>query len=258
MEDKISNRKLATDRFDGYAKDYTKGRPGYAEELIDCFYRDHGITSDSVIADIGSGTGKFAVHLLARGSKVFAVEPNSDMRTTAEKELSCYENYVSVSGGAEDTTLPDRSVDFITTAQAFHWFDVVKFREECHRILKEKGKVFHIWNVRDMEDKINQELYEIYRRYCPDFVGFAGGIRKDDERIDKFYGGRYDYVEFPHPLTLGKEKFIARSLSGSYSIKEGDKDYEAYMAAIEDVFIRYEKDGAVTLGNKSVAYIGCV
>lgn len=65
-------------------------------------------------------------------------------------------------------------------------------------------------------------------------------------------------MEFPHPLTLRKEKFIARSLSGSYSIKEGDKDYEAYMAAIEDVFIRYEKYGAVTLGNKSVAYIGCV
>ncbi|MCR5528402.1 MAG: hypothetical protein K6F49_04195 [Saccharofermentans sp.] len=109
-----------------------------------------------------------------------------------------------------------------------------------------------------MEDKINRDLYEIYQRFCPDFVGFGGGIRKDDERIDKFYGGRYDYAEYPNPLTLGREKFIARSLSGSYSIKEGDKNFGEYISLIEEVFDRYEKDGNVTIGNKSVAYIGYV
>ena len=120
-----------TRKFDGYAKDYTAGRPSYAEELITCMYEKYGISDRSVIADIGSGTGKFAKHLLEKGSEVYCVEPNEDMRHTAEKELNSYENFHSVSGGAEQTTLSDHFVDFITTAQSFHWFNVSKFRQEC-------------------------------------------------------------------------------------------------------------------------------
>lgn len=50
------------------------------------------------------------------------------MRLVAEKELCEYPNFKSVAGSAENTTLPDNSVDFITTAQAFHWFAaIIKF-----------------------------------------------------------------------------------------------------------------------------------
>ena len=247
-----------TRKFEGYAADYTAGRPGYAIELIDCFFSDHGLTEDSIIADIGSGTGKFAKFLIDRGNEVYCVEPNDDMRSTAEKELSSYPNFHSVNGGAEDTTLPDSRVDFITTAQAFHWFDVEKFRTECGRILKDNGKVALIWNVRDMSDPINQELHDMFSRYCPDFVGFSGGIVKDDQRIKDFFLDKYEYVAFDNPLYLQKEKFIARCLSGSYSIKEGDKDYEAYMAKIERIFEKYSDNGIVSLANSSVAYIGAI
>ena len=247
-----------TIKFDGYANDYTAGRPGYSHSLIDSFYKDFGMSPDSDVADIGSGTGKFAAFLLKRGSTVYAVEPNSDMRRVAEAELSSYSNFHSVNGGAEDTSLEDSSVDFITTAQAFHWFDVEKFREECRRIIRRGGKVFLIWNVRDEEDPVNRELHAIYTKYCPDFVGFNGGIVKDDPRIREFFFDKYEHISFNHPLTLDREKFISRSLSGSYSIKEGDKDYDEYMSKILDVFDRYSKNGLVTIRNNSEAYIGCV
>ncbi|MCR5529990.1 MAG: class I SAM-dependent methyltransferase [Saccharofermentans sp.] len=247
-----------TIKFDGYAGDYTAGRPGYSTELIDSFYKDFGMTPDSVIADIGSGTGKFAAFLLKRGSDVFAVEPNSDMRRVAEEELSSYPKFHSVNGGAESTTLPDNSVDFITTAQAFHWFDVVKFRSECFRIIRPGGKVLLVWNVRDESDPVNSELKVIYKKYCPNFAGFNGGIVKDDPRIREFFFDKYEHVSFDHPLVLDREKFISRSLSGSYSLKEGDRDYDEYMASVLDVFDKYSKDGTVTIGNRSEAYIGCV
>ena len=247
-----------TRKFDGYAKDYTVGRPGYAEEFIECLYNKYGLSSGSVIADIGSGTGKFARQLLDKGSEVYCMEPNDDMRHTAEDELSTYNNFHSVNGDAENTTLKDNSVDHITTAQAFHWFDVKKFREECSRILKKDGKVFLIWNVRDESDGLNSELYEMYSRYCPEFHGFSGGIEKDDKRIREFFNDRYEYISFDNPLYYDKEKFIARSLSGSYSLKEGDKDYEEYMAVITELFDKYSENGIVTIANKSVAYIGSV
>ena len=116
--------------FDGYASDYTVGRPGYAPELLECMYGKYGMSRKSVIADIGSGTGKFAKYLIERGSEVYCVEPNDDMRRTAENELGTFDNFHSVSGDAENTHLDDESVDFITTAQAFHWFDVERFRND--------------------------------------------------------------------------------------------------------------------------------
>ena len=154
-----------TDLFDGYAQAYTVGRPDYSRKLIEYMYGTYGISKDSVVADIGSGTGKFAKHLIDRGSEVYCVEPGSDMRQTAEKELSQFANFHSIAGDAENTTLQDNSVDFITTAQAFHWFDVAKFKEECRRILRPNGKVFLIWNIRDIEDPVNSSMYEINQKY---------------------------------------------------------------------------------------------
>ena len=54
-------------KFDGRAQDYVVGRPVYAQEFVEALFRDYGFSSDSVIADIGSGTGKFAGQLLERG-----------------------------------------------------------------------------------------------------------------------------------------------------------------------------------------------
>jgi len=242
--------------FDGYAGDYTVGRPGYAPELLECMYGKYGMSRKSVIADIGSGTGKFAKHLIERGSEVYCVEPNDDMRRTAENELGAYSNFHSVAGDAENTSLADESVDFITTAQAFHWFDVERFRQECNRILKKDGKVFLIWNMRDETVGLNQDMLKIYTKYCPDFRGFNGGIKTDDERISAFFRSQYDYIAFNHPLYLDKEKFIARSLSGSYSLKDGDKDFETYITEITGVFDKYSDQGMVTIANESVAYLG--
>ena len=80
-------------RFDGYANDYTIGRPQYSDELIDHILEKSNLSGDFTIADIGSGTGKFSSQLLARGCEVYAVEPNDDMRNTAESELSSYKNF---------------------------------------------------------------------------------------------------------------------------------------------------------------------
>ena len=98
----------------------------------------------------------------------------------------------------------------------------------------------------------------MYSRYCPEFHGFSGGIEKDDKRIREFFNDRYEYISFDNPLYYDREKFIARSLSGSYSLKEGDKDYKEYMAVIIDLFNKYSENGIVTIANKSVAYIGSV
>lgn len=246
----------STTEFDGIASVYSKGRPTYAVEFIDALYSQFGMNDHSIVADIGSGTGKFAEQIIKKGTFVYCVEPNDDMRKQAIKDLAQYENHKCVAGGAEYTNLEASSVDFITTAQAFHWFDVNAFKKECARILRPNGKVFLIWNLRDMESEMIRKSFMIYQKYCPKFRGFAGGIQKDDERIKVFFDCNYKYLEYDNPLYYDKETFINRSLSGSYSLKEKDEGYEDYIAELERLFVEYAVDGIVTMPNKTVVYIG--
>lgn len=107
-------------RFDRRVANYAAHRPGYPPELIAFLREELGLGPGSVVADVGSGTGILAAMLLREGCRVFAVEPNAEMRAAAEAALNDDPNFVSVAGTAEETTLEDASVDFTTAAQAFH------------------------------------------------------------------------------------------------------------------------------------------
>ena len=247
-----------TQKFSGRAEDYIKGRPGYPQALFDCLYDKYGFSDNSVIADIGAGTGKFSKYLLDMGSKVYLVEPNDDMRFAAQRELSDYKKAAFVNGCSETTTLNDGSVDFVTAAQAFHWFDAEKFKKECKRILKPEGKVVLIWNTRDMSSTFNVKSYEIYKKYCPAFKGYHGGMKDDDKRISDFFNNNCDKIIFENPLIFTKNKFITRSLSASYSLKNGDKNFDEYVKALEVLFDEYSENNIVVMKNNTTAYVGTV
>ncbi len=44
-------------RFSNRVENYVKYRPGYPSEVLETFRDEMNLTKDSVIADIGSGTG---------------------------------------------------------------------------------------------------------------------------------------------------------------------------------------------------------
>lgn len=247
-----------TKKFNGIADEYTQSRPSYAAEFIKCLFSKYDFSDSSVVADIGSGTGKFAKQILDKGCNVICVEPNTDMRLVAEKELCEYPNFKSVAGSAENTMIPDSSVDFITTAQAFHWFDTPSFKKECSRIIKPEGKAFLIWNARNNEALINKELHRVYSKYCPEFKGFSGGTKPHDDRIKYFFDNNYEYITFDNPLYFDREKFISRSLSSSYSLKKYDSNFDLYIKETEKIFDEFETDGFVKIENRTVAYVGTI
>ena len=177
------------ERFTGKAELYKKYRPSYPQELFDYLYSDLGFSKESVIADIGAGTGIFTRLLLGRGSKVYAVEPNDDMRETSKKDLAGFKNFVSVNTSAENTGLDEASVDFITVAQAFHWFNEQLFKKECQRLMRPGGKVVLVWNSKEHDAEIIRKNDEITLKYCGDTGGFQqrGGVPEDYK--DFFDGG---------------------------------------------------------------------
>lgn len=248
----------ATEKFSGRAKDYAAGRPGYAPAFIEYLYDRFADLPQAAVADVGCGTGKFAALLLARGTTVYGVEPNADMRVVCAEELRDFANFHLVTGDAENTTLAPASVDYVTVAQAFHWFDADRFAAECRRILRKDGKAVLLWNSRDPESTFKKALSRVLAAHCPDYHGFNNGLARDDARIVRFFGGRYERVAFDHPLRMNRERFMARCFSASYSLRAEDAGFDAYTAALGHLFDAFAENGVVTIPNHTVAYIGGV
>lgn len=250
-----------TEKFTGRANVYDKYRPGYPQELYEFLFNTFNLNEKSVIADIGAGTGKFALSFLCKGIKTVCVEPNSDMKGIMDLNYSKYKNYVGVNASAENTTLLEESVDFITVAQAFHWFDRAVFKQECQRILKPDGKVFLVWNMRDEQAEVTQRLFQVNKKYCKDFKGFTGGISKVDcTQFDDFYKQGTGRVKiFQNDVVYDSlSSFIGRSLSSSYAPKENDDFYNEYVEELKKIYKEYSNKDGLTVQHITTLYYGDV
>ena len=245
-----------TQRFSGKAGVYAKARPNYAQDFFDWLYSNYVLTSDTVIADIGSGTGLLTKALVEKDIHVYAVEPNEDMRNVAESSLKDNKYFHSINGTAESTGLPEGSIDIITVAQAFHWFDVEAFKKECKRILRPQGKVVLVWNQRDSASYFVKVNSEIFKKYCPNFTGFSGGIEENDNNIELFFDKKYSRFHFTNNLTFDKDGFINRCLSASYALKKSDEKFDIFVQELEVLFNSYSEAGLLTMPNETVAYVG--
>ena len=245
-----------TNRFDGKGEVYAKGRPRYADGLFAYMKDMLHITAGSVLADIGSGTGIFTRQLLDLDCKVFAVEPNRDMREKAEEKLSRNRNFISVDGSASHMGLSDHSVDLITAAQAFHWFEQEAFRRECHRVLKPDGKVVIVYNSRYESAACTKALADLQRRYNSGFRGFSNGM--NDETCKAFFTEPCQIYRADNTQSYDRQGYIDRVLSSSYSPKEDDAGYEGYLKKVCDIFDTFSKEGRIVVPADTVAYIGTV
>ena len=246
-------------RFDGKGEIYSKYRPSYPIELIDYLYITVGMEHGDIIADIGSGTGILTKLLLEKGSRLYAVEPNEDMRAVAERELCRFENYIPVAGAAEGTGLFEQSVDFIIAAQAFHWFDQKHFTKECRRILKPGGKIVLVWNYGDVESGIVSENDAINRMYCPEYKGSSGGANSViGNGFSDFFIGDYSTKVFENAARLDEDHFVGRNLSSSYAPRKGEENYEAYVKTLRELFGKYCDGSYVEYPYLTHCYVGNV
>ncbi|MDR7240655.1 class I SAM-dependent methyltransferase [Neobacillus drentensis] len=249
----------STEKFTDKAEVYEKYRPNYPNEYVEYLFAATMLNENSTIADIGSGTGILSRQLLKRNLTVIGVEPNDDMRKKAEQLLNENVRFISVKGEAEQTTLRDKSVDLVTVAQAFHWFDKEKFRLECKRILKPQAKVALVWNSGDGASELNQKSAEICQKYCPNFKGFSGGIDETPEVYQQFFkDGTYEFKSFRNDLELDFEGFLGRYLSASYSPKKNEDEYENFRNALSNLFEKYSNNGQIIFPNITRSYLGKV
>lgn len=239
------------EKFTGKADLYEKYRPTYPSELIDWLYDN---TEAETVADVGAGTGKFTGCLAAKPWKITAVEPNSNMRSKLN-----IKGVKVVNGTAENTGLADNSVDLVTTAQAFHWFDRDKFKAECMRILKPAGSLAIVYNERRMSDDYCPERDEIFKKYCGKAKVRHICTDSDEEGEQYLKDGFFTEVKtfaLNSDKQVNLEGFIGRELSSSVALKEDNPKYNEFKQELINIFNKYQKDGKVTIKTVSVCYLG--
>ncbi len=128
--------------FGAAAAAYERGRPSYPEPALGWLLPPGARR----VADVGAGTGKLTRQLHARGLEVVAVEPLAGMR---EQFTRAVPGVPVLAGTAEEIPLPDRSVDAVLFAQAWHWVQPGRALPEAARVLRPGGQLGLVWNVRD-------------------------------------------------------------------------------------------------------------
>jgi SAM-dependent methyltransferase len=246
-----------TGRFSDRVEDYIAYRPGYPPEVLATLAAEYGLTPDSVVADIGSGTGILARLFLENGNRVYGVEPNAAMRAAGERLLSGYPRFASVAGTAEATMLPDACADFVTAGQAFHWFDPQPTRAEFARILRSGGWVALVWNIRRTAGAPLLEAYErLLRSYGTDYH-LLRDTEFDPTFIPRFFAPgpcrRHDFAnrqEFDLPGLIG------RTRSSSYTPPLGHPNHAPMLAELEQLFATYQVGGRVAFEYDVRLYVG--
>jgi ubiquinone/menaquinone biosynthesis C-methylase UbiE len=244
-----------TKRFSDRVDNYQRFRPSYKDETIDYIFDNFGLSKKSVLADIGSGTGIFTEKILQKCKKVYAVEPNTEMRTAAEKRLSINKSFQSINGTSENTTLDNESIDAITVAQAFHWFNIEDTKKEFKRILKKDTFVFLIWNNRVTNTPFLKEYEEILVNKIPEYTEVNHNNITEDI-IKTFLIRDYSKVIFRNNQIFDLEGVFGRLSSSSYTPKQDTKEYEIIKEAIINAFNKYSTDGVISFNYNTEIYSG--
>jgi ubiquinone/menaquinone biosynthesis C-methylase UbiE len=98
------------------------------------------LRSDMTVADIGAGTGYFAIPIARLVRRVYAVDFQREMLDLLRAKLEARSNIELVEGAAHATTLPASSCDIALLANVWHELeDREVVLSEMRRILKPRG-----------------------------------------------------------------------------------------------------------------------
>ncbi|MGA9968605.1 MAG: class I SAM-dependent methyltransferase [Terriglobales bacterium] len=248
--------KDATQRFSSRVENYVRYRPGYPLEVLELLKNVCGLTPDSLVADIASGTGIFTRMLAENGNRVFGVEPNDEMRRAGERLLKSYKGFTSIAGTAEATTLPDHSVDMVTAAQAAHWFDREKARREFVRILKPGGWLVLLWNERRTDSTPFLREYEhLLLAYGTDYREVRHE-RTTAEIADFFSPSPFRSSTLEMRQEVDYAGLEGRLLSSSYTPTSDHANYDAMLRELRRIFDAHQIDDRVSLDYNTLVYYG--
>jgi ubiquinone/menaquinone biosynthesis C-methylase UbiE len=232
--------------FGGVAGAYAVARPSYPAELYGRLEEVAGRRLEgALVADVGAGTGIAARQLRDRGAVVVAIDRSEGMLT----ELAASSPGVwAVRGDGNALPLRDRSVDFVTYAQAWHWVDPDRAVPELRRVLRPGGTFAAWWNLTDRREPWATAQEQRLRAACPTYQQARANYpnARGGNEAGLPYGLPMQTAEFHWSRQLPLATHLANLNSKSYVAGLGPDGAAAFLEAERAALLAEFPDGLVT------------
>jgi SAM-dependent methyltransferase len=246
------------ERFSAAADLYGRYRPSYPPALRDFIYEllpPGGTPNGITIADLGCGTGISTRLVAGPKVRVIGIDPNREMLAEAARTTPAELAIEYRQGEATATGLPAHSVDLVTVAQAFHWFDIDPTLDELARILTPGGRCAVYWNLREQDGSPFLSAYDaLLLRYSSEYGQVPRGEQLLEELAAHPRLRPIRTADLPNLQPLDHQGFFGRVYSSSY-VTHGVPAAErpAFDAALEELFARHARDGEVSFAYRTRA-----
>jgi ubiquinone/menaquinone biosynthesis C-methylase UbiE len=223
-----------TDRAEHYDK-----RADYSTEAVERLLKKIGAAPGKPVADIGAGTGKLTKLLVLNGLTVRAIEPNDAMMAIGIKNTEG----MSVSwtkGVGEKTDLPESSVYAAFFGSSFNVLDQKATLTEVARILVPDGYFACMWNHRDLNDPLQNQIEEIIRQMVPDYN--YGSRREDPTAVideSKLFG-QVGYFEQSFTVGMPSRVFFEGWKSHATLERQAGPKFASVLERIQKLLGHYE------------------
>lgn len=177
-----------TELADAYLK-----RPDYAQSAIEKMLTAAGVKQGNAVCDVGAGAAHLTIKLAEYGLKVCAVEPNDAMRANGIKRTAQFPNVSWHEGVGEHTGMEDDAFELVTFGSSFNVCDRQLALKESARILKPNGWFACMWNHRDLEDPLQQEIENVLKKHIKDY---SYGTRREDQTVVIEESGLFNEVVY--------------------------------------------------------------
>lgn len=227
-------------RFTATVGDYDAYRPSYPEAAVDWILETARVPAGGKAADVGCGTGIFTRLLAARRLDVVGIEPNDEMRARAVARGGA--RYLK--GDAAATGLPERSMDLVTAAQAFHWFDLEPALAEFKRVLKPGGWCAAVCNERTDETPFMQAYEALLMKFSSEYPKVSrpydalAALQASPCVVD------WTETDMSNAQALDRRAFLGRVHSSSY-VAHGVSRPAELDKALDALFDRFAASGTV-------------
>lgn len=224
------------------AEIYHKYRWDYHDEAIRYIIKKGNITSDSVVLDIGAGTGILTKHFTEIADQLYAVEPDSNMIEILKKNLDKAKSLQRYSDYIPE--IPENSVDIILAAHSLHWFDFTKTLVEFNRISKANCHLFAIENRNYSTGPLFQKTGELFGKYRNSSIQEKHDLLNIDNyfKNKKISEAHFDYLNF-----IDLDTYLGSIVSTSYMPSPGDASYNELQADAEALFSEFSVEGKIDM-----------
>ncbi|MGH9044441.1 MAG: class I SAM-dependent methyltransferase [Acidimicrobiales bacterium] len=170
------------------AQRYDRSRPRYPDALIDAVLGSS--PKETMVLDVGCGTGIAARQMSERGAAVLGVEPDRRMA-----DLAAQRGTVVEIGTFESWEPGGRRFDRVTAGQSWHWINPAKGTRKAAAVLRPAGRLCVFWNVAEMPADLDSQLSEVYRRLAPRVDDYSVLLGRSPDQSEYAKGRFADQIE---------------------------------------------------------------